>query len=204
MFFLMAIAIGAVVLLSLIGVGIMAVMLSRKSHRQFQKRSLEAEKIDSMLKSGKITESEAGELKKAIGARMIIAEPRRDDKHIRILALLEIICAVLSIAVIILWFVFGLFMFNNLKSHDLLPPWFPALFLSILGLVTLFTLVLMIIRLVAALKLKKGSMPAKTIILILSVLDLISPPIGTALGVYAFWVLLFREGTEEYFEDLSR
>ncbi len=44
---------------------------------------------------------------------------------------------------------------------------------------------------------------ARTAALVLSVLSLFHPPLGTALGVYTLWVLLADEGGQEY-EYLAR
>lgn len=70
------------------------------------------------------------------------------------------------------------------------------LILSIFGLC-------IVLRLWAAFKLRKGSKAARITILIFSIIDLVSFPIGTAVGIYAFWVLLFREGAEEYYNALA-
>jgi uncharacterized membrane protein len=46
--------------------------------------------------------------------------------------------------------------------------------------------------------LKRRARPARTMALILAVVDLFIPPFGTALGAYAFWVLL-QQGAREVF-----
>lgn len=197
--------IGIVVVLTLMVCAIAAVIyLVGKNQRQFKKRSVEVEKIDTMLKNGKITEAEALELKKAIGVRSLMSDFKEEDKHIKLLALLEVFAAVLSLSVGIIVCIFvclGLTRTYNIFDRISMTP-APMIILG--GVfIMLFTLAYAIIRLIAALKLKNGSNTAKVIILILSVIDLTSFPLGTALGGYAFWVLLFRGGAEEYYEALS-
>lgn len=258
MTFLLLMIVGIVVVLTFMVCAIAAVIyLLSKNQRQFKKRSVEAEKIEKMLSSGKITVEEATELKKAVGIGAPAMEMKMEDKHIKILSILEVINAGLQIFVFggIFFFIFmiaGLSMpllsrttvidgnvqqseysneMNNgqdeskttleKNQQEKLVEKAKAsmemkmvekkrqnnmavgtLAVSVLILLLLF-LAFCLLRLIAALKLKKGSRAAKVIILVLSVLDMASFPLGTALGVYAFWVLLFRDGAEEYYEALS-
>ena len=250
MTFLLLMIVGIVVVLTFMVCAIAAIIyLVGKNQRQFKKRSVEAEKIEKMLSSGKITVEEATELKKAVGIGAPAMEMKMEDKHIKILSILEAIYAGLQI------FVFGGIFFVAFMIAGLSIPLLSRttvidgnvqqsgysnemnngqdeskttleknqqeklvekakasmemkmvekrqnnMAVGMILILLLLFLAFCLLRLIAALKLKKGSRAAKVIILVLSVLDMASFPLGTALGVYAFWVLLFRDGAEEYYE----
>ena len=68
------------------------------------------------------------------------------------------------------------------------------------GAVFLFTLVLAIPGLIAGIGLLSFKPWARILTIVLSVLELLHFPFGTALGVYGLWALLSPEGTA-LFED---
>ena len=57
---------------------------------------------------------------------------------------------------------------------------------------------LALIRVMAGFGLTKGAQWARLTIIVLSVLGLLSFPIGTIFGVYSLWVLLSSEGKREF------
>ncbi len=191
--------------LMLLVCGIVAVVFTvGKNQKQLQKKSIEAEKIENMLKDGKITPAEAAELKKAVGLREFSSGMVIVDKHIKILSTLEIINALLISPCLLALFCLSLFFGSiSLAQTSLENSMGIGIFGLLIGLFALCLLVAIVIRFWAAVKLKSGSKTAKIIILILSVIDLTSFPLGTALGIYAFYVLLFREGAEEYYKSLT-
>ena len=85
------------VVMVIIGViGPVIIFVLSKNQKQLQKKSMEAEKIESMFKNGKITQEEAAELKKAIGLKALVPGMTPKDKHIRILSYAEILVAALA------------------------------------------------------------------------------------------------------------
>lgn len=196
------------ILTLLVGAVVAVIFMVGKNQRQFQKKSVEAEKIDNMLKDGKITQLESVELKKAVGFREFVPGLPIDDRHMRILSILEIINATLGLLIspFLIFFICCFFFIGRISNMNNASSGFSTwaslsgLLIGVLGLCLLAVIVL---RFWAALRLKSGSQSARMLILIFSVFDLTSFPIGTALGLYAFWVLLFREGAEEYYKVLS-
>ena len=192
------ISLGALVIV--IGAILAILFLLARNKKQLQRKSMEAEKIENMLKNGKITQEEAAELKKAIGFKAFLPGMKTEDKHIKILSLLEIIIFALGLlmSVIVFLFLFSLDYIQKTAPDFGIENIIPAsiIILSILGL-------FIVLRLWAAFKIRKGSKAARITILIFSIVDLLSFPIGTAVGIYAFWVLLFRKGAEEYYNALA-
>jgi hypothetical protein len=120
------------------------------------------------------------------------------DQHVKILAVLHIVMSAIGILIAVgLLFLFGglasFIGMNPGMDHDARAA------VPILGLIGTFLfgliLVLSIPGIIAGLGLLKFRPWARILTIILSALDLLNVPFGTALGVYGFWVLLSAEGT---------
>jgi len=121
-------------------------------------------------------------------------------QHVKILGILHIVFGALGVfaAIVILMIFGGLSAFVGLSDHT--PEGFPAV--PILGAIGAFVFVLIMVLSLPGLIIGIGLVQfrpwARMAGIILSALDLLSVPLGTALGVYGFWVLLNRE-TEQMF-----
>jgi hypothetical protein len=121
-------------------------------------------------------------------------------QHVKILGILHIVFGALGVfaAIVILMIFGGLSAFVGLSDHT--PEGFPAV--PILGAIGAFVFVLILVLSLPGLIIGLGLVQfrpwARMAGIILSALDLLSVPLGTALGVYGFWVLLNRE-TEQMF-----
>lgn len=122
--------------------------------------------------------------------------------HVRILGYLHIVLGALGIlgAVAVLVVFGGIAGIVGLASnHD--PDALVAVpVLGILGaVIAIFVLLLSLPGLIAGAGLLRFRPWARMLTIVLSALNLLNVPIGTALGVYGFWVLL-RPDTEALFQ----
>jgi hypothetical protein len=121
-------------------------------------------------------------------------------QHVKILGILHIAFGALGVfgAIVVLMIFGGLSAFVGLSEHA--PEGFPAV--PILGAIGAFVFILILVLSLPGLIIGIGLVQfrpwARMAGIILSALDLLSIPLGTALGVYGFWVLLNRE-TEQMF-----
>ena len=122
--------------------------------------------------------------------------------HVRILAYLHIVFGALGIvAALIVLFVFGGIAGIVGASNPGDPQaWHVAMpIIGIVGLVICaFVLLLSLPGIIAGFGLLKFRPWARLLTIVLSALNLLSIPIGTALGIYGLWVLLQPE-TERLF-----
>jgi hypothetical protein len=123
-------------------------------------------------------------------------------EHVRILGYLHIVLGALGIlgAVAVLVVFGGIAGIVGLASnHD--PDALVAIpVLGIVGaVIAIFVLLLSLPGLIAGVGLLKFQPWARILAIVLSALNLLNVPIGTALGVYGFWVLL-RPETEALFQ----
>ena len=122
--------------------------------------------------------------------------------HVRILAYLHIVFGALgTVAAVIVLFVFGGIAGIVGASNPGDPQaWHVAMpILGIVGLViSAFVLLLSLPGIIAGFGLLKFRPWARLLMIVLSALNLLSIPIGTALGIYGLWVLLQAE-TERLF-----
>ena len=118
------------------------------------------------------------------------------SEHVRILAVLYIVFGALGVlAALALLAIFGFGgLMAGFAAHDSPDA---AVAVPIIGLVGtfLFGLVLLVSLpgLIAGLGLLKFRPWARILTIVLSALNLLNVPVGTALGVYGLWVLLNRE-----------
>jgi hypothetical protein len=113
------------------------------------------------------------------------------DSHIRLLAVLRIIYSALGLALGLIGLLFfgGLGAVVGMTNGD--PDALVAVpILGAIGVIAfLFFAVLSVPGLIAGYGLLKYRPWARILTIVLSVLDLLNFPLGTALGVYGFWVL---------------
>jgi hypothetical protein len=119
-------------------------------------------------------------------------------QHVKILGILHIVFGALGVfaAIVVLAVFGGISAFVNMsdRSSDL-----PAPILGIIGgFVVVLLLVLSLPGLIIGVGLLQFRSWARVAAIVLSALDLLQVPIGTALGIYGLWVLLNRE-TEQMF-----
>jgi hypothetical protein len=119
-------------------------------------------------------------------------------QHVKILGILHIVFGALGVfaAIVVLVVFGGISAFVNMsdRSSDLPAP--------ILGLIGGFVVALLLVLSLPGLIIGVGLLQfrpwARVAAIVLSALDLLQVPIGTALGIYGLWVLLNRE-TEQMF-----
>ena len=187
------------VLLLVIGI-VVALATVKKEKREHTRISREAEKIDALAASGKITPEEARELKQALGPVAVADIPREPDTHIKVIGILNIVLPAVKILLFLFLFL-GLTFFvaferraGHSGTHES-----PLFILATLVMLGVFFLALVIVRIISALALMKGRSWARVVIVVFGVLDLASMPLGTALGIYTLWALIFRENAGLYF-----
>ena len=136
------------------------------------------------------------------------ARPRLDERmgtHFTVLAWLYLVFgalgAIAGVSVFAFFSSIGYVLFN--LHLDDLPFRFPHLASGIGLLIALVLLIFSVPGLIAGYGLLNFRSWAKPLTIVLSVLNLIHPPFGTALGIYGLWVLLSRRGELYYQEKLA-
>jgi tRNA A-37 threonylcarbamoyl transferase component Bud32 len=121
----------------------------------------------------------------------------RMEKHITIVAVLSIFFGTLGILI-------GIIAFVTIAGGGLISGDPEAMTITrIVGIsVALFFFITSVPELIAGIGLLKRRSWARILAIILAILDLIQIPIGTAIGIYALWVLLNDE-TARLFADAS-
>lgn len=110
------------------------------------------------------------------------------QNQVRLLGILFIIWGILSIVFGLI--IFGLFLGGGLLTGD--EEAFAIL--SIIGIVVgAFCVMTGIPEIIGGWGLLRRKQWARIVVLIMAVFNVINPPLGTALGVYAFWVLFNPE-----------
>jgi len=103
--------------------------------------------------------------------------------------------AALQVGLSILGVLLGIFVFVLLTGIGVIAQEKEALFiLSTIGTgVGLFLLIISVPGIIGGIGLFKRKEWARILVLILSAIDLLNIPIGTALGIYSIWVLAQKE-----------
>jgi hypothetical protein len=134
------------------------------------------------------------------GVNMMLAQRGRMADHVRILAVLNIIFGAIGlfIALIILAIFGGIAGMIGVAAQQ--PDAQIAMpLLGIIGAaIFVFVLALSLPGIIAGIGLLKFQPWARILTIVLSALNLLNVPIGTALGVYGLWVLLHQD-TERLF-----
>lgn len=120
-------------------------------------------------------------------------------EHVRILGILHIVFGVLGLLIgLVLFAVFGAGAMAIAMDGDpdsaAAAPIMGGIGLLVCGLIAVFS----IPGIAAGIGLLKYKAWARILALVISALNILSVPIGTALGIYGFWVLLQQE-TEAMF-----
>jgi hypothetical protein len=120
------------------------------------------------------------------------------DKHVNILAIINIVWACMGLigcAVVLIIFVGSSFIVG-LEGGDEEVGLLVAVFGMIIGGIVLVTSIPALIAGIGLLRFKSW---ARILAIVLAILNLLAFPIGTAIGVYALWVL-FNKDTIALFE----
>ena len=116
------------------------------------------------------------------------------ENHVKILAVIRIICGSLgALAAIICLLVFGGIagLVGTVGVHEDPEAWIAVPILTAVGgFIFLFIALISIPSLVAGIGLLKHRNWARLLTIVISAIDLVNVPIGTAIGVYGLWVLL--------------
>ena len=113
------------------------------------------------------------------------------EKHVNVIAALRIGFSILGLIIGILVFIILYIVGNTTRDHD------AQVVLPIIANVLIIFFVLMSIPgIIAGIGLFKRKEWARILTLILSVLDLVNIPLGTAIGIYSIWALVQAETVE--------
>ncbi len=113
------------------------------------------------------------------------------EKHVNVIAALRIGFSILGLIIGILVFIILYIVGNTTRDYD------AQVVLPIIANVLIIFFVLMSIPgIIAGIGLFKRKEWARILTLILSVLDLVNIPLGTALGIYSIWALVQAETVE--------
>lgn len=115
------------------------------------------------------------------------------EKHISVVAALHIGMSILGIIFSIFLF-FGLNLIGAFTGDNQVV----AIFSIISKVLTLFILLVSIPGIIAGIGLLKRKEWARVLTLVLSVLDLLHFPIGTAIGIYSIWALVQPDVQEQF------
>ena len=121
--------------------------------------------------------------------------------HVKVLAIFHIIFGVLGVLIGLAIFAFfggiaGLIQMDNDPDAALVVPMMGA----IGGFVLIVLLILSVPGIIAGVGLLSYQPWARILAIVLSILDLINIPFGTALGIYGLWVLLSTQGAQLFGE----
>jgi len=113
---------------------------------------------------------------------------KKMEKHLSAVAALHVGLSILGV-------ILGIFVFALLTGIGVIAQEKEALFiLSTIGIgVGTFLLVISVPGIIGGIGLFKRREWARILVLILSAIDLLNIPIGTALGIYSIWVLVQKE-----------
>ncbi len=113
------------------------------------------------------------------------------EQHVRLLGILFVIWGIISLC-------FGIFLFALFIGGGILTGSEEAFaILTIIGIiVSCFSILTGIPEVIGGWGLLNKKSWARIVVIIMAVINVISPPFGTALGVYAFWVLFNPEATK--------
>jgi hypothetical protein len=122
-------------------------------------------------------------------------------QHVKILGVLHIVFAGFGIlaGVIVLVVMGGIASFVGISDHSPDSAFAIPILGGIGGFVFVLLLVLSLPGMIGGFGLLQFRSWARILVIILSALELLSVPFGTALGIYGLWVLLNRE-TERLFQ----
>ena len=182
---------------ALLVIGVIATLaFTKKEKKEHIRVTAEAEKIDAMAANGKITADEALELKQALGPIAFTQTSREPDIHIKVIGILNIVFGSLGVLAFSgLFILFGL----RINAHSTAGGETPVTWAALVAIPALFILAVFILRIVCAARLMNGAPWARIAIIIFAILGILCFPIGTALGIYTLWALLFRENAGLYF-----
>ncbi len=118
--------------------------------------------------------------------------------HVKILGALHLVFGILGALAGIVLFAFfgGLAALAGITANGAGGRFAIPLLGGIGGLLFLVMLLISLPSILAGIGLLRFQPWARILTLVLSALDLLHVPFGTALGLYGFWVLLSREGEE--------
>jgi hypothetical protein len=113
------------------------------------------------------------------------------DAHVKVLAWIFIVSAILMAIPAL-----GLLLLPGMMMGMAHPPFYFAG--PLFGSIALMFISIPIINIIAGLGLLRYREWARILTLVLAAFMLIAIPFGTAIGIYAFWVLLSNEGSNAY------
>lgn len=123
-------------------------------------------------------------------------------EHVRLLGILQMVWAGigLAIAAVVLLLLGGIGMIaaSEAAMSDPNAAAAPAIVGLVIGGIAMLLLVIAIPGFLAGWGLLKGKSWARVLTIVLSALNLLSVPVGTALGIYGLWVLTQPEAERQF------
>jgi hypothetical protein len=114
------------------------------------------------------------------------------DAHVKVLGWIFIISSIFMAIPAL-----SLLLFPGMTMMGWAPRPFPFAGMVFTGIAVLF-ISIPTVNIIAGIGLLKNREWARILTLVLAAFMLIGFPFGTAIGIYAFWVLLSREGSDSY------
>lgn len=128
----------------------------------------------------------------------VVAEPSRMQGHVRILAIVYVIYSLLgligSVGLLAALTAIGAFLSRVLG----VTPGVDRLLQGLIGSLGLLMVLESVAGLIAGFGLMQYRPWARTLTILLSVINLLHIPFGTAIGLYGLWVLISAEGERHY------
>ena len=124
------------------------------------------------------------------------------ETHVKVLAILHIVFGALGVLIGLgLFVVFGGVAGVVQMDGDEDAPFVVPMLGAIGGLIMVFAFALSVPGIIAGVGLLSYRPWARILTIVLSALDLLNIPFGTALGIYGLWVLLTTEGARFFVEQ---
>lgn len=131
-------------------------------------------------------------------AAPVVPAGNRVQQHVKTLAVLWLVLAAITLIPVFVLAIIGTVVGAGLAHAANVPPaariFGPALFYGIACVVALFTAA----TFAAGWGLLKLRSWGRTVAIVMGVLVLLHPPLGTALGIYTLWVLLASGADQQY------
>ena len=135
---------------------------------------------------------------KALGGPVHLTAPSRIAEHIRVLGILWIVYSLLSVLGGIALFFVANFIFGAMARGGEFPPGAPPFLRPMLTAIGWVILIKGLAGVAAGWGLLEREEWARPLALVISFISLLNIPIGTAIGIYSLWALLYADADRDY------
>ena len=144
-----------------------------------------------------------GKCGKEVRPGVSVAYPRanRVQEHVRLLGILWLAYSAFHLVGGLVLRVLAGTLFAHPERYNVAPG--PIFMHSLIGAIGTLLLLKAVVGVIAGWGLRQRESWGRVLALIVAFLTLLSPPIGTALGIYTLWVLLPAESEKEYLRQTA-